>query len=348
LPILHADACSSSLPNSSPEVPKKGRDDPSNGNDRQQPNGENALETGHLSAGYDRHTIFCRMPELVNFDDLDRLATKTVAIAGCGAIGFTNAECLVRMGLGRIKISDFDRFGPENVSRQLGATVETMGRRKVEVLKERLQAINPAIAIHSSDGIAPEMLGEFLEGVDIVCDCVDFFAMDARRLLHREARNRAIPLVLAAPAAFGCTLQIFDKSGASLDDFFDLRDENTEQENLSNFERGINPARLARHYHRSPDLRVGKRGAVSAGCLLASSLASTAVIRRLLGQPVSMKSAPYLYAVDLVLSQFIEMRIPRGVTAIKESPDRYTYPQAAGVTMGAAKLATLTLGDTID
>lgn len=276
-----------------------------------------------MLAAYDRHTIFSRMPELVNFDDIDALETKTVAIPGCGGVGFTAAECVVRMGVGRVKISDFDTFGPENVSRQLGATSATMGRSKVEVLAERLHDINPSLAIEASDGVGADMIGRFLDGVDIVCDAVDFFAIGPRRTLHREARARGIPLVLTAPSAFGCTLQIFDNSGASLDEFFDLRDEHTDEQNLANFAAGINPARLSRHYHRAPSLGVGKRGAVSSGCLLASALTGTVVLRRLLGARMSLKPLPYLYAIDFVLGRFVEMHIPGGVKAIKANPEKY-------------------------
>jgi tRNA threonylcarbamoyladenosine dehydratase len=276
-----------------------------------------------MLATYDRHTIFSRMPELVNFKDIDVLEAKTVAIPGCGGVGFSSAECVVRMGVGRIRISDFDTFEPENVSRQLGATSTTMGRKKVEVLAERLQAINPSLAIEATEGIGGEMIGGFLDGVDIVCDAVDFFAIGARRLLHKEARERGIPLVLTAPSAFGCTLQIIDNAGLSLDEFFDLRNEQTDEQNLANFAAGINPARLSRHYHRAPNLGVGKRGAVSSGCLLASALTGTVVLRRLLGEKMSLKPLPYLYAIDFVMGRFVEMHIPGGVKAIKANPEKY-------------------------
>ncbi len=276
-----------------------------------------------MLATYDRHTIFSRMPELVNFDDIDKLETKTVAIPGCGGVGFASAECVVRMGVGKVRVSDFDTFGPENVSRQLGATSMTMGRKKVEVLAERLHAINPSLAIEASEGVGPEMMGQFLDGVDIVCDAIDFFAIGPRRLLHKEARKRGIPLVLTAPSAFGCTLQIFDNTGVPLDEFFDLSDERTDEQNLANFAAGINPARLSRHYHRAPHLGVGKRGAVSSGCLLASALTSTVVLRRLLGEHMVLKPLPYLYAVDFVLGKFVEMYIPGGVKAIKANPEKY-------------------------
>jgi molybdopterin/thiamine biosynthesis adenylyltransferase len=276
-----------------------------------------------MLATYDRQTIFSRMPELVNFDDIERLETKTVAIPGSGGVGFTAAECVVRMGVGRVRISDFDTFGPENVSRQLGATSMTMGRKKVEVLAERLHAINPRLEVEASGGVGPQMIGQFLDGVDIVCDAIDFFAVGPRRMLHKEARKRGIPLVFSAPSAFGCTTQILDTTGPSLDEFFDMSDEQTDEQNLANFAIGINPARLSRHYHRAPHLGVGKRGAVSSGCLLASALTGTVVLRRLLGEKLVLKPLPYLYAVDFVLGKFVEMHIPGGVKAIKANPEKY-------------------------
>ncbi len=67
---------------------------------------------------YSRDIIYSRMIGLVSQEELDLLAVKTIAVPGCGGVGYTHAETLVRMGVGGVKIADFDTFGPENFNRQ--------------------------------------------------------------------------------------------------------------------------------------------------------------------------------------------------------------------------------------
>ncbi|MEJ1360816.1 MAG: ThiF family adenylyltransferase [Candidatus Sedimenticola sp. (ex Thyasira tokunagai)] len=91
--------------------------------------------------GFERDILFSRMIGLISEDELDLLEGKKVAIPGCGGTGFTYAESLVRMGVGSIHISDEDTFGAENMNRQFGCTVHTVGQPKVKVLSERLSSI---------------------------------------------------------------------------------------------------------------------------------------------------------------------------------------------------------------
>ncbi len=277
-----------------------------------------------MDAPYIRETMFNRMTPLVSTAEIAALGRRTVAVAGTGGVGFTHAECLVRMSIGGIKISDFDTFGPENVSRQFGATIHTMGHAKVRVLEERLRAINPALTIDVFDGIQPDNAEEFVEGADFICDAIDYLVIEPRRLLHREARRRGIPVVMSGPVGFGAILLVFDREGMSFDEFFDTHDGRTEEENLANWAAGFNPAQMFRHYHPNPhsDLRE-RKGAVSAACLLATSLTGTVVIRRLLNKDVSFKPVPFVYAIDYVLGKFVELHIPGGVRAIKADPDAY-------------------------
>ena len=71
------------------------------------------------------------------------LQSKRVILFGIGGVGSWCAECLIRTGLTHLTIVDGDVVQPSNINRQLPATRATIGRPKVEVLKERLLAINP-------------------------------------------------------------------------------------------------------------------------------------------------------------------------------------------------------------
>jgi len=275
-----------------------------------------------MANDFSRDILFCRMIGILTQAELDMLATKTVAVPGCGGAGFTHAESLVRMGIGRIKIADFDTFGPENMGRQFGATIHTIGKNKVDVLEERLRSINPALRVETFDGVTENTIDDFLEGVDAICDAIDYWAIGSRRLMYREARERGIPVAMAGPQGFGANLHIFDPSGMSFDEYYDLRDGQSEEEMRVNFGLGLHPAQLYRHSLDDPNLNFKNRGGsvLSLSCLLCTSLVSTVALSHLTGKQVALKPVPFIYQIDLAAAKFEELHIPDGVRGIKSDP----------------------------
>ena len=92
---------------------------------------------------------FSRSEALLGPETMEALRTKRVILFGVGGVGSWCAECLVRTGLMHLTIVDGDSVQPSNINRQLPATHETIGRPKVEALKERLLAINPEAEIEA-------------------------------------------------------------------------------------------------------------------------------------------------------------------------------------------------------
>src|SRR5581483_3773284 len=93
------------------------------------------------------------------------LRTKTVAIAGMGGVGGVHLLTLARLGVANFKIADLDVFETANFNRQVGATVSTLGRSKVEVLAEMARDINPEATITTfSEGVTDANLDDFLAG----------------------------------------------------------------------------------------------------------------------------------------------------------------------------------------
>ena len=86
-----------------------------------------------------------RTARLIGQDKVDELNTKKVLVFGVGGVGSAVVEALGRAGVGHLILVDADVFDPSNLNRQLGATVETIGRPKVEVMKERLLTMPPSI-----------------------------------------------------------------------------------------------------------------------------------------------------------------------------------------------------------
>lgn len=278
-----------------------------------------------MSDSFDRNILFARMIGLLTQEQLDGLADKTVAIAGAGGVGFTHAEAIVRQGIGNVKISDFDTFDPINMGRQFGCSTLTIGREKAEVLEERLLTINPALKIERFGALDSSNIGPFLEGVDFICDAIDYFHISPHRMLHGEARKRGIPSMLAAPQGFGCTVHLFDADHMSFDEYFDLNDRMPEQEQLNNWGEGLGPTHVYRHYlnKRNLDMENKTGSVISASCLLCTVVMAAVALRLLLKQEIFFKPVPHIYHIDLVVGIFDELYIPHGVKGIKANPEQY-------------------------
>ncbi len=144
---------------------------------------------------------FSRMELLVGTTGMTRLASASVAVFGVGGVGSFAAEALARAGVGRLTLIDFDDICLTNINRQLHALDGTIGRPKVEVMTERLRAINPGAVVtpfpvfFGKDN-AEELLGG---GYDFVLDCIDHIT--AKLYLLESCVNRGIPVISSMGAA---------------------------------------------------------------------------------------------------------------------------------------------------
>jgi tRNA threonylcarbamoyladenosine dehydratase len=121
------------------------------------------------------HRRFDRTARLVGDDGLARLAASTATVIGVGGVGSHAAEALVRTGVGRVILVDYDRVCVTNVNRQLHATKATLGKPKVEVMAERLRAINPDAVIEArAEFYGPATAARLLvPEPDLVIDAID-------------------------------------------------------------------------------------------------------------------------------------------------------------------------------
>ncbi len=119
--------------------------------------------------------IFQRTELLLGSGVMEQLAQKKVILFGVGGVGSWCAESLVRSGIIHLTLVDFDRVAVSNINRQLPATSETLGKPKVEVLKERLQSINPQARITALEQkYEPENSASFqLDTYDYILDAID-------------------------------------------------------------------------------------------------------------------------------------------------------------------------------
>lgn len=92
-------------------------------------------------------SMFDRTERLLGSEAMARLASVRVILFGVGGVGGWCAESLVRSGIRNLTLVDCDTVNVTNLNRQVQATTETVGKLKVEVLRERLLTINPEAEI---------------------------------------------------------------------------------------------------------------------------------------------------------------------------------------------------------
>ncbi|MEP6878643.1 MAG: ThiF family adenylyltransferase [Nitrosospira sp.] len=215
------------------------------------------------------------------------LRQKRVAIAGLGGVGGSHLLALTRLGIGAFNIADFDTFDLPNFNRQAGATITSLGKNKLEIMSHQAEDINPELKIKRfADGVTPRNLDDFLEGVDIYIDGLDFFAFRARQEVFSACELKGIPAVTAAPLGMGVAVLNFLPGGMSFDDYFRLND-GPESEKPLRFLMGLAPARLQISYLVDPsavDLGRQKGPSTIMACQLCAGVAATEALKILLGR----------------------------------------------------------------
>lgn len=144
---------------------------------------------------------FKRTRLLLGNEAIDRLAAAHVVIVGLGAVGGYALEGLVRSGIGRLTLVDFDVVAMSNVNRQLLATSETIGLPKVEVAQHRVQTINPDCQLDIIQGFMDETMAETLCAMkpDYLVDAID--ALNSKVNLLVSCIRNGIPVVSSMGAA---------------------------------------------------------------------------------------------------------------------------------------------------
>jgi len=144
---------------------------------------------------------FNRLELLIGRPGLERLGAASVAVFGLGGVGSFAVEALVRGGVGRLTLVDFDHVDITNLNRQLHALEDTIGRPKAQVMAERCRAINPAVQVEALQAFySAENSAELLDhGYDYVLDCIDHIT--AKLHLIEACLQRGLPVISSMGAA---------------------------------------------------------------------------------------------------------------------------------------------------
>ncbi len=138
---------------------------------------------------------FSRIEVLIGDDAMERLKNSRVAVFGVGGVGGYAVEALARSGIGTFDLIDNDTVSVSNLNRQIIATVDTIGKPKVEVMRDRILSINPSAKVSIRQSFfLPEKKEEYdFTEYAYVVDAVD--TVTAKIAIIQFAKEAGVPVI---------------------------------------------------------------------------------------------------------------------------------------------------------
>lgn len=143
---------------------------------------------------------FSRSRALLGKEAMETLAASRVAVFGLGGVGGHCAEALARAGIGALDLFDGDSIALSNCNRQMFATEQTLGMRKVQAAKERIALLSPRCRVTAHDlFVLPETVGAIdFSAFGYVVDAID--TVSGKLAILEHARLAGIPAISAMGA----------------------------------------------------------------------------------------------------------------------------------------------------
>ncbi|MBR4305070.1 MAG: tRNA threonylcarbamoyladenosine dehydratase [Clostridia bacterium] len=166
--------------------------------------------------------LFSREELLLGSNAVKKLNNSAVILFGVGGVGSYAAEALARAGVGKIALVDSDTVNKSNINRQLLALHSTLGRYKVDVMKERILDINPDAEVCAYNQFYLESNCDFIDfgDYDFIIDAID--TVSAKLHIICRAEQLGVPVISCMgtgnridPTKFGIT-DIFKTEGCPL------------------------------------------------------------------------------------------------------------------------------------
>lgn len=153
---------------------------------------------------------FSRTRLLLGSRAMEKLWNARVAVFGIGGVGGYVAEALIRSGIGTLDIIDNDVVTVTNINRQIIASWSSVGRPKVEVMRDRIRDISPEAEVHVHQCFyLPETAGAFdFTEYDYVVDAVD--TVTAKISIIIEAKRAGIPVISSMGAGNKLEASMFE------------------------------------------------------------------------------------------------------------------------------------------
>jgi len=174
----------------------------------------------------------------ITFEEQEKIRTSRVAVLGVGGLGGPLAENLVRAGCQDLVICDFDIFDESNLNRQI-CTTDDLGKRKIDVVEDFLQKIDPEISVRKFFKITKQNIDKVLKGVKVIALTLDDPATSI--FIAREARKQGIPMIESWGVPFLFTWW-FTPDSIDYERCYDLETKKFDYFELSNLKNEINLA----------------------------------------------------------------------------------------------------------
>ena len=137
---------------------------------------------------------FSRSELLMGKAGVTQLKQKKIAVFGIGGVGGFAVEALARSGVGAFCLIDHDTISLTNLNRQIIATMQTVGKYKTDVMKERILSINPqADVVVKKEFFLADSDTDFLNDCDYIVDAID--TVSAKLALVQTAHEKKIPII---------------------------------------------------------------------------------------------------------------------------------------------------------
>lgn len=123
----------------------------------------------------DKNQTFARFSMMIGEDGIEKLRNSRVIVFGVGGVGSYTVEALARSGVGHITMVDFDEISESNINRQLHSLRSTIGKSKIDVMKDRILDINPDCKVELVKRLVYDDVDEVLGNnkYDFVVDAID-------------------------------------------------------------------------------------------------------------------------------------------------------------------------------
>lgn len=264
---------------------------------------------------FDYNTAFSRNIGWITSEERDIIKNTTVAIGGLGGAGGEHALTLARMGFQNFHLSDFDEFEIHNFNRQAGAFMSTLDKPKCVVMTDMIKDINPDAQIEQfPDGLNAENIDAFFDGVSIYVDGIDFFALEARKLVYQAAQDRNIPNLLAAPIGMGVAMAVFTKDSMPFERYYQFETSQTKDEAFIKLLIGLAPALMHSKYlvdASAANFKEQRGPSTPMAIKLCSGLLVTNVVKLVLGRG-EVVVAPKVLQFDAYRNKFVTSWAPWG------------------------------------
>lgn len=267
-----------------------------------------------MNLSFDYKLAFSRNIGWVTEQEQLLLQSKKIAIAGLGGVGGSHLITLSRLGVGKFNISDLDIFELANFNRQAGASMSHIGQSKVDTMKSMALDINPELEINTfPEGVNENNIEQFLDGVDLYVDGLDFFAVKARQRVFATCAEKSIPAITAAPLGMGTSFLCFMPGKMTFEEYFQWQGQ-SETEQLLRFLVGLSPTGLQFSYLADDsrlDIAKHKGPSTAMACDFCAGMVGTYALKILLNRG-DIIEAPRALHFDAYKNKFITTWRPGG------------------------------------